>query len=95
MKKVTTDDRQLIHRLLNAGYTVKEVSKVVGRAENTVRERIKGVPEDPYWFPSIQYLKRLGFRVRLNNNTVELKHSEGISYVPYTLRTQVDEDILN
>jgi predicted transcriptional regulator len=88
MKKVTTDDRQLIHRLLNAGYTVKEVGKILGRTEKTVRGRIQGVPEDPYWLPSMQYLEGLGFRVRLqDNNTVELKHPEGISYVPYALVT--------
>jgi predicted transcriptional regulator len=88
MKKVTTDDRQLIHRLLNAGYTVKEVGKILGRTEKTVRERIQGVPEDPYWLPSMQYLESLGFKVGLqDNNTVELKHSEGISYVPYALVT--------
>jgi predicted transcriptional regulator len=88
MTKVTTDDRQLIHRLLNAGYTVKEVSEVIGYTESAVRGRIKGVPEAPYWFPSIQYLQRLGLKVKLqDNDTVELEHQWGISYVPYTLVT--------
>jgi hypothetical protein len=88
MKSLTTDDRQLVHRLLNTGYTARTISELLGCAEGTVKTSRKEYVEDPNWLPTLEYLqKELGLSVSLNpdNNQVELKHAEGISYLPYQL----------
>jgi hypothetical protein len=98
MRRLGDDDKQLIHRLLNTGYTVQEVSKIVGFSQLTVRAHLKRVPEDPEWFPSIQYLGGLGLALGFNSETNRVKviHPEGFSEVPYVRRPLrgTDEDIV-
>jgi hypothetical protein len=95
MKRISTDDVQLMHRLVTRGFTEAIVSKLLGCSLTTVLRNRKVRAEDPDWFPTIEYLQRLGLQVDHDNssNLLRLEHPEGVSFVPFELRTLNSPDI--
>jgi hypothetical protein len=95
MRILSPDDRQLIYRLNSTGYTLSEISELLGCTVGTVQDNLKRHTENPNWFPTISYLTSLGLDVTLDStlNLVELRHPEGHTLLPFARRTVHNDDV--
>jgi hypothetical protein len=84
MRRLSQDDRQIIHRLLNAGFSTRDIGLLLNCTPANVRTSFNKYPEDPTWLPPIEYLNELGFKAMLTpDNQVRIEHPEGYSNVNY------------